>query len=487
MNDIPTVITAIGATAVGTAAILKYSPVADYFENYSNMNLISEGEDSYGEECFNGLQTMGGDTTKWRDAMVASRLDDKTMYNLYMKACIIVLEKPANVLFSGMTSKDKNTLSTIDGLYKKGKEEVKMLVAEYKSDAGEQGANQGKLMERLANKCLKYYVGVSGRKVFQFMEEVEGLEEALIDAMDDRILAGNEFGTFFGGQVETRNKILKKGELVRLKDEAAVYLPRMSNEELGKMDPSSLDSMLKSRRHWSKIFRIVNVSRAKRIALLSLQFMNPATRVHQSWIKKHGGRPLSAKSPPNMNKDSKEIFDKMIADFKSEKALWNTGGIPQHFRSYQGSCNVLTGSNFIMNTVNKIGSVLIDKVADKVVEAERAVEEGKKEDARVKEEEKSVEREVERPESKVKEPAKPDPKALKVSQSDTKVQESVRPIFQFGGTGYESGTRKIRPKKAPIFKPAESSKQESSAQSSISIEESGVSEESGETSLEKVE
>jgi hypothetical protein len=276
-------------------------------------SILSEDDEREFLTLFNGLDTFGGEGTKWFDLIKSLPTDAEDMIKMEM-SCIILLDKPTSVLFSGLTSAEKKIVKLkekeiIGDPIKDLQDTLEVLKERFDNcNTEKERESFAEVIKTKESKLLELEVDLSMSKLKDQKKDKSGLHET-----DEEV------------------DLKDKGMKVRLNTQIALYLPKLSSSELASLKPDSLKAMKEARNYWHEDFKTVNVSKARRIALLSLHFRNNLTKIHKDWIKKYGGRPLKCKAPSKMNNQSKKIFDDMIRDFIDAKDYWNTEDVRSRF------------------------------------------------------------------------------------------------------------------------------------------------------------
>jgi hypothetical protein len=339
------------------------------------------------DELFNGLDNFGDDGQKWKEAV--DFIDSSALVaKAQISACILVLEKPSHVLFSGIIGKDRKTMRNyynkvikLDKSICKGWEEVEK-VKKYSNSEEEFG------------KAILNFVQVHARSMRRG-DDGEVIKPKNITAEEDDwqramgVLKENLQSSAFGADTKdlddkTFKDIINKGKLVRLDVAVSLLLPQITDMEYGKMDAKQRLKMDRTRDNWPKEFKMVNVSRAKRVALLSMFFAENHLPLQELWVKKYG-KPPNSKPTAKMNKDTTEIFEKMMKEMVEGKKHWNKASLCAreifNFRRADGKINT-RARNLIVTMMTFTGwkEVRSPPTTDDSIEVEDEENEGEEEE-----------------------------------------------------------------------------------------------------------
>jgi hypothetical protein len=296
-------------------------------ETVWDFQMVDDKVDSTAENSiFNGLDSFGGDGAKWKEALkcLPEHNGDRFMME---KACILVLEKPSGVLFAGMTGAEKKLIIRAEALVDSQNDQYETLLREglvtYSQCEDKDKAATMKLIARQ----LMNVISLTDENSLPDLATNDVTSGPYLLAVGNELLANlennNAFGTSLKFEDDAKLALLrKKATATMLKKVVARYLPQMSRNDLDKMDPESREKMDKSRENWDEVFKLVNVSKCKRVALLSLHYKTRVSLIHKAWIEKYKGRPMKATMPDSSNAKTKEIWTAMINDFKEGKKFW---------------------------------------------------------------------------------------------------------------------------------------------------------------------
>jgi hypothetical protein len=135
------------------------------------------------------------------------------------------------------------------------------------------------------------------------------------------------------------NMLVEECEFMDIKDNKVVYtgdkkssmsttltrsMSLFTKNEIESFSEQQYQEMKSVRVWWESRFKLVNVTRMKRIALLYLQLCPKGLLITQGakWINKHGGRPLSA-TKFSKNATTAEILKSDIENMKNDTELWH--------------------------------------------------------------------------------------------------------------------------------------------------------------------
>lgn len=242
---------------------------------------------------FNGLDEIGGEQLRYKDIPTSMPSDAEKAFKMEI-ACIVLLSKPTKVLFAGLTSEKSKQLDELEtdfaermGALQAKKEKVEAKEAVEKTDMS----------------AMKDAIDADIAKLEKEMKE----HEIMTDGVDKH------------------EEYLAACRAQTVDVQLAQFLPMLTMAEKSNLTPESRAAMDEARVYWADEFKDVNVSKAKRIALLSLQFRpTNASKQHERWIKIHGGRPLVAKPLAKDNNATKDIFNKDMEDFRNNRNDWDT-------------------------------------------------------------------------------------------------------------------------------------------------------------------
>jgi hypothetical protein len=222
---------------------------------------------------FNGFDEIGGDTTKYEDAMAWYRSCDNKLEA--MTLCIVVLDKPAPYLFSGISNRDAKSFIAI--------------------------------IPKIKDKILDINdVTMSASSKVRKKIEIE----ALVEACDSVSLVNGKI-LFTGTTKTTLDEVLIRS------------MPLYTTSEIESFSSEQLLQMMKTRMRWKYNFSLVNISRMKRIALIYLELCPKARMINQGvkWINKHEGRPTKA-TKFGKNEKTIEIMKDDIKKLSDSRKLW---------------------------------------------------------------------------------------------------------------------------------------------------------------------
>jgi hypothetical protein len=263
---------------------------------------VSEDVDDFDQfiGLFNGLHEIGGETLRWKDMASSLPNDPKEAFKMEV-ACIVLLSKPAKVLFSGLGQKERK------------------VIQEQVNDVDEELARAEANMRELESKVAE------GVKIQQGVLDFAAAN--LKQAEANKAIAG-----FTGEEKFDKEKYINDKKKNTVHVGLANYLPMLTTAERNNLGEEATAEMVEARKLWRDEFKYVNLSKAKRIALLSLHFRpTNASKQHERWIKLHGGKPLVAKPINKDNRETKEIFISDIQDFRDNKKDWDTSEIKAKF------------------------------------------------------------------------------------------------------------------------------------------------------------
>jgi len=223
------------------------------------------------KKLFNGFDELGGDIGKYSDA-IEWFMKCKSK-NEAIVLCLVVLSKPSSYLMGGIKNEDR----------KEYMEVMKKLSARFEN----YGYADGNMKERLRDQIK---LAVDECKVMK-----------LVDGKT----------VFDGEKKSTMDELLARS------------MPLFTSNEIESFDVEQINNMKAVRMWWTGIFKLVNVSRMKRLALMYLELcpQNKLNTQGVKWINSHGGRPSKATKFGN-NSETERILKEDISQMKTDKALW---------------------------------------------------------------------------------------------------------------------------------------------------------------------
>jgi hypothetical protein len=116
-------------------------------------------------------------------------------------------------------------------------------------------------------------------------------------------------------------------EVVRTKQTIKVglakYLPMMTELEVGNMEIEALEDMVQSRSEWKEEFKLLNVTKCKRLALIGLELCESVSKLQAQWLNIHKSVPSGITNFNRGDSDTNEIFRKDIEEFVRYRDDWN--------------------------------------------------------------------------------------------------------------------------------------------------------------------
>lgn len=222
---------------------------------------------------FNGFDEIGGDTTKFDDAVEWYK---STKYkNEAAVLCIVVLDKPTSYVFGGMNKAELNEFSTVIGKLQEHSRELE----------DPNITPTGRLMKIATIKNLVDSCNV-------------------LEVQDGRL-------AFTGENKTCLDQVLLRS------------MPLYTDSEIESFSDSQLQKMRASRMFWEGNFSLVNVSRMKRLAMIYMELTKAKHLIKQSakWINKHGGIPSKA-TKFGKNEETVKILQDDIKNLVDNKELW---------------------------------------------------------------------------------------------------------------------------------------------------------------------
>lgn len=223
------------------------------------------------KKLFNGFDELGGDVGKYSDAI--EWFSNCTSKNEAIVLCLIVLSKPSSYLMGGIKNEER----------KEYMEAVK------------------KLSTRSEN--YEYAEGTMKDRIRDQMELI--VDECKVMKLE------NGVAVFDGEKKSTMNELLTRS------------MPLFTSNEIESFDEDQINNMKAVRMWWKGIFKLANVSRMKRLALMYLELC-PQQKLNTQgvkWINSHGGRPSKA-TKFGTNSETERILKEDIGQMKADKALW---------------------------------------------------------------------------------------------------------------------------------------------------------------------
>lgn len=222
---------------------------------------------------FNGFDEIGGDITKYQDTV--TWFENCGSQNEAIVLSVVLLDKPVTWLFAGMKNEQKNIYSeTLDKI------NVKLVELNEDETSDTRKDRITVEIETMAEAC-------------EYMEEVGGLL------------------TYCGEKKTMMNEVLCRS--------LALY----SDVEIESFKNDQLTKMATVRRWWKGAFKLVNVTRMKRLALMYME-MCPKKYLNQQaakWVNKHNGIPSKA-NRFGSNVKTEEIIKLDIKEFMEDKSHW---------------------------------------------------------------------------------------------------------------------------------------------------------------------
>jgi hypothetical protein len=268
---------------------------------------------------FNGLQEIGGDTVKYKNipSCLPSDFSDQIKMEI---CCIVVLAKPSGVVFAGLTAEEKRQRIERTGLEvtalsdRLAKEEQIAKLETLMSNS----VIDKDVLKAMQERCVTYKAELANLIAEELINNPDGAQ-VMFDANSDQASQdGNSIGT---GSLES----------VCFDESLARWLPKLTASELKNQTKEARAASIKARTFWKKEFKDVNMSKVKRIALLSLQLRKQNTPQALQWKKNHKGKPTQAKPRTKESEETKRIFIEIMNDFKACKKEWSTKEIKAAF------------------------------------------------------------------------------------------------------------------------------------------------------------
>lgn len=346
----------VGAVAAGY--VLEQTRYTGLFSGFSmDFCMPTSKYENYGDEMdmFNGLDSISGDGTKYKEA-------NKFLQSIAIEhrwkaiiACTILLEKPTSVALGGMTGADK---AQFRALYNKEEEAEKAVISQTSLFATVYDMTPEEKKDEIVKNCLASlatYIRIVN-DVPELHFELDHLRGKFKDAIEEAI---SKSSTHVGLSAHYKNirpealdNIKSLAAEVRMKDEVAGYLPMMTEAEALSRSDKDKAKMDKSREFWPKCFKRVNVSRAKVVALMSLQYRNMLFPIQKDWVEKYNGRPFKAKCPSSVNASTKTIWESTMSKFKEDKKFHRSQDV-------RGIFNM--ESNYFGGNIKKSGKTDVPK------------------------------------------------------------------------------------------------------------------------------
>jgi hypothetical protein len=247
--------------------IVTMNNFADFLRNGFRGEVQTLTEDE--KKLFNGYDELGGDVVKYDQT--AEFYNDSNNQFLLSVAGISALEKPAPWIFSGNSNQN-----------------CKELV---------------KKVSELEDICKIDNLTESGIKLKKDM-----FFEKLNDV--DYDLEGNKL------TIEFKDPKSMDSGLCNV-------LPLFTDQEIRSMTEDDIVKMRSVRAFWKGNFKLVNLSKLKRIGLMYLEMRgrNNLTRAAYQFYKKRGGAPTNMRNFGS-NDESKRIMKSIIENFTKDKKYW---------------------------------------------------------------------------------------------------------------------------------------------------------------------
>mmetsp|Transcript_11025 Transcript_11025/g.16579 ORF Transcript_11025/g.16579 Transcript_11025/m.16579 type:complete len:336 (+) Transcript_11025:66-1073(+) len=223
------------------------------------------------KKLFNGFDELGGDIGKYSDAI--DWFSNCKSKNEAIVLCLVVLSKPSSYLMGGIRNEER----------KEYMEVVK------------------KLLPRLEN--YEYAEGIMKDRLKEQMELI--VDECKVMKLVDGV------AIFDGEKKSTMDELLTRS------------MPLFTSSEIESFDVDQINNMKSVRMWWKGRFKLVNVSRMKRLAMMYLELC-PQHKLNSQgakWINSHGGRPSKA-TKFGTNSETERILKEDIGQMKADKALW---------------------------------------------------------------------------------------------------------------------------------------------------------------------
>lgn len=261
---------------------------------------------------FKGLHELGGTKIGYDQAKLFLDGDESDQLKKEI-ACIVLLSKPAKVLFAGLTGKEHKNLVESEGM----------------DDDDEKATGIDKNIEDLAKKIeitkknLEKEEKSGSTRVNQIERLINKLEERLAElelekeVNEDKEVEEDDDDEGEDDPEDTRESKVLDVTLVK-------YLPQLTTSDIANWSSEQKKASEKARKYWKDEFKNVNLTAAKRIALMSLELRSRKTSIHAKWIKLHGGRPTKAVPQAKEAKQTKDIFKENMREFAADKEYWNT-------------------------------------------------------------------------------------------------------------------------------------------------------------------
>jgi hypothetical protein len=328
-----------GVATAGALAIANY--VDDYYNSIVKQKLhICNQDVDYPDslDMFNGLHQFSGDGVKYDAAMDWFLTYPVHLRWLVVVSCTIALEKPTGVIYSGIIGAQK---AKFRAHYNRNKEAITSMsnilptfasLWEKEKDAAAKDA----ILETTTTSIAAYLVTKTLKQeddtVIQYLtieapaDKLKipvGFHKALIDTLAKKeamIGAGSHFSQIDRDELD---RIRVSAKNVHMDPVVARYLPKISLPEFQSRDEKDQEEMMESRALWHDDFKFINVSRAKVVAMLALQYQFPYYKIQKDWYDKYEKRPRHAVCPASVNSRTKDIWEKNMAKFKEDKKLYH--------------------------------------------------------------------------------------------------------------------------------------------------------------------
>lgn len=223
------------------------------------------------KKLFNGFDELGGDIGKYADAI--EWFSNCKSKNEAIVLCLVVLSKPSSYLMGGIKNEER-------------KEYMEVMK---------------KLSSRFEN--YEYAEGVMKDRLREQMELI--VDECKVMKLVDGV------AIFDGEKKSTMDELLTRS------------MPLFTSNEIESFDVDQVNNMKSVRMWWKGRFKLVNVSRMKRLAMMYLELC-PQHKLNTQgakWINNHGGRPTKA-TKFGTNSETERILKEDISQMKADKALW---------------------------------------------------------------------------------------------------------------------------------------------------------------------
>mmetsp|Transcript_47658 Transcript_47658/g.144113 ORF Transcript_47658/g.144113 Transcript_47658/m.144113 type:complete len:370 (-) Transcript_47658:132-1241(-) len=338
----------VSAAAATGAALYGAKAYEDHYEMFGSrkLTITDPGVINYPADTaidmFNGLDVIGGEGTKYKEALkflMKIEHDDKWKV---ITACTILLEKPTGVCLCGMTGPQKAKIRALDN---RDKEAITGLTGTLKAfqprwkdkDVGDDTKREVIKNSLQATQAYIWKEEIEGtipgddieykltyRATAEQLDISNSFYKALVDNMKAELGESLVVGTHYASiNYKEILEIREAAKNIRLKESVNQFLPKLTESERNNRSETEKGQMDKVRQDWPDYFKDVNVSRSKVIALLALQYQKKYLPVQLDWYKKYEGRPRSAKCPESVNSKTKEIWTQQMAKFKEEKEQYH--------------------------------------------------------------------------------------------------------------------------------------------------------------------